>query len=245
MKRHWKKIVGAVVVLIALVVGVSWFYAKVINKAPAKLAPNDLIAALDATPASSGTDSSTEPAPTTTASARPASSINGVWHPLSTSLIRYRVKESINGFDSTAVGETNHITGALTIDVNKIRGAGLTVDMTTFHSDESRRDKQFNGRVMDVTTFPTATFNITQPIQLPSVPAEGKTIDTTATGDLTMHGTTKSVTFDLQATIKNGRIGIIGSIPIVFADYGIPNPSFATVTTADHGELEFIVVFGR
>ena len=86
--------------------------------------------------------------------------------------------------------------------------------MTTFHSDESRRDSQFNGRVMNVATFPTATFNITQPDPVrPVVPAEGKTVETTATGDLTMHGTTKSATFDLQATIKNGRIGIIGVDP--------------------------------
>jgi polyisoprenoid-binding protein YceI len=248
MKRRWKTIVGVVVVLIALVVGGSWFYAKVINKAPAKLAPNDLIAALDATPSSSSTDSGTgssDPAPTTTTAGKPTTSINGVWHPLSTSLIRYRVNESINGFDTTAVGETNHISGSLTIDVNRVRGAGLTVDMTTFHSPESRRDGQFNGRVMNVKTFPTATFNITQPIQLPTVPAEGKTVEATATGDLTLRGTTKPVTFVLQATIKNGRIGIIGTIPILFADYGIPNPSAGTVTTADHGELEFIVVFGR
>ena len=243
MKRHWKKIVTALVVVIVLIVGASWFYAKVINKAPAKLAPKDLIAALDA---SVPGDSSAVPTSSTSASsARPAGSINGVWHPLSTSLIRYRVKESINGFDSTAVGGTNQITGALTIDVNKVRGAGFTVDMTTFHSDESKRDRQFNGRVMNVQKFPTATFNVTQPIQIPSVPAEGKTIAATATGDLTLHGTTKSITFDLQATIKNGKIGIIGTIPIVFADYGIPNPSFATTSTADHGELEFILVLSR
>ncbi|MEY2443461.1 MAG: hypothetical protein QOE00_41 [Ilumatobacteraceae bacterium] len=245
MRSRWKKIVGAVLVLIALVVGGSWFYTKVINKAPAKLAPTDLIAALEATPSISSTDSSTAPASTPTTPGQPPRGINGVWHPLSTSLIRYRVSESINGFDTTAVGETNHISGSLTIDANNVRGAGLTVDMTTFHSPESRRDSQFNGRVMDVKTFPTATFNITQPIQLPSVPADGTTVTATATGDLTMHGTTKSTTFDLQATTENGKIGIIGTIPIVFADYGIPNPSIATVTTADHGELEFIVVFGH
>ena len=243
MKRHWKKIVAALAIVIALIVGGSWFYAKVLNKAPAKLAPADLITALDA---AVPTDPSAAPTSSTSASsARPASSINGVWHPVSTSLIRYRVKENINGFDTTAVGGTNQITGALTIDVNKVRGAGFTVDMTTFTSNESKRDNQFNGRVMDVRKFPTATFNVTQPIQLGAVPAEGKTISATATGDLTMHGTTKSVTFDLQATIKNGKIGIIGTIPIVFADYGIPNPSFATVSTADNGELEFIVVLTR
>jgi hypothetical protein len=71
------------------------------------------------------------------------------------------------------------------------------------------------------------------------------TLQATATGELTLHGTTKSVTFDVLAMVKNGRIGVIGSIPIVFADYGIPNPSFATVTTADNGMLEFIVVLQR
>ena len=57
------------------------------------------------------------------------------------------------------------------------------------------------------------------------MPADGDTVTATATGDLTLHGTTKPVTFDVQATYKNGLIGVLGQIPIVFADYGIPNPS--------------------
>jgi polyisoprenoid-binding protein YceI len=241
MKRHWKKIVGAAVVLIALVIGGSWFYAKVINKAPAKLAPNDLVAALDASvPPDSGTAAAT---PTT--STRAPNDLSGVWRAVSTSLVRYRVKETINGFDSTAVGGTNGITGTVTIEGTKVRAAGFTVDMASFTSDESRRDAQFRGRVMGVAQNPTATFNITAPIQFTSVPAEGKTLQATATGELTLHGTTKSVTFDVQAMAKNGKIGVIGNIPIVFADYGIPNPSFATVTTADNGMLEFIVVLQR
>ena len=35
---------------------------------------------------------------------------------------------------------------------------------------------------------------------------------------------------------------LLGTIPILFADYGISNPSFATVSTKDHGDLEFIIV---
>ncbi len=237
MRRHWKKIVIAVVVLIALFVGGSWFYAKVINKAPAKLASDDLIKALDATvPA----DSNGTAAPSTA-----SNDVSGVWQAVSTSLVRYRVHESINGFDSEAVGGTNNITGSVTIDGTAVTKGDFTVDMTTVKSDESRRDDQFATRVMDVSKFPTATFSITSPIQFDSVPGEGTTLQTKATGDLTLHGTTKSVTFDVQAVRKNGKIGIIGTIPVVFADYGIPNPSFATVTTDDHGVLEFIVVFVR
>jgi polyisoprenoid-binding protein YceI len=240
MKRHWKKIAIAVVVLIALVVGGSWFYAKVINKAPAKLSNADLVAALD-----KPIDGAAEGPTTTIIGGRAPNDVGGVWRPASTSVVRYRVDEKINGFGSTAVGTTNQITGTLTIETDRVRAAGFTVDMASFTSDESRRDNQFRGRIMDVGQFPTATFNISQPIRLGSVPAEGDIIKATATGDLTLRGQTRSVTFEVQAMRRGGRLGIIGNIPIVFADYGIPNPSFATISTEDHGLLEFILVLTR
>ena len=117
--------------------------------------------------------------------------------------------------------------------------------MTTFKSDESRRDNQFNGRIMGVDQFPTSTFTLTSPIDFGEVPADGATITATATGDLTLRGVTKPVTFELQATFKNGRVGVLGNIPIVFADYGIPNPSFATISTEDNGLLEFVLIFDK
>jgi polyisoprenoid-binding protein YceI len=171
--------------------------------------------------------------------------VTGIWRAASTSVVRYRVDEEVNGFSTTAVGTTNQITGTLTIDGDRLRAAGFTVDMGSFASDESRRDSQFRGRIMDVERFPTATFNITQPIRIGSTPADGDVITATATGQLTLHGATNTVTFDVQAMRKAGRIGIIGTIPIVFADYGIPNPSIGFVSTKDHGELEFVLVLTR
>jgi polyisoprenoid-binding protein YceI len=98
---------------------------------------------------------------------------------------------------------------------------------------------------MNVANFPTSTFVLTAPIDFGAVPAEGGTVTASATGDLTLHGTTKSVTFDVQGTFKNGLIGVLGQIPVLFADYGIPNPSFATTTTEDNGLLEFVLVLER
>ncbi|HEY7627479.1 MAG TPA: YceI family protein [Ilumatobacteraceae bacterium] len=235
MKRHWKKIVIALGVLIVLVLGGSWFYAKVLNDSPDKFDSADLVARLDQ-------PIGDQPTTTISISGQAPNDMTGVWRAASTSIVRYRVDETINGFGATAVGETNQITGTLTIDGTTVRGAGFTVDMASFTSDESRRDGQFRGRIMDVSSFPTATFNITQPIHFGSVPAEGESIQKSATGDLTLRGTTKAVTFDVLAMRKGGKIGLFGTIPVVFADYGIPNPSFATVSTEDHGELEFIVV---
>jgi len=53
------------------------------------------------------------------------------------------------------------------------------------------------------------------------------------------------VTFDVQAQLKDGKIEVNGTIPIVFADYGIPNPSFGPASTEDNGVLEFLLVFTK
>jgi len=250
----WKKIAIGVVTLIAAGLAVSFVYAKFINTPDKKLDQSTVDSLLDATAPATTTPATSAPGstiPATTAPATapattaPAAGIDGTWTAGADSILGYRVKESINGFETEANGRTNAVTGSLTLQGTTASAAEFTVDMTTFKSDESRRDGQFNGRIMSVSQFPTATFVLTQPIDFGSVPADGASITASATGDLTLRGVTKSVTFDLTATYKNGRIAVLGNIPVVFADFGIPNPSIATIVTEDHGLLEFVLVFDR
>lgn len=50
------------------------------------------------------------------------------------------------------------------------------------------------------------------------------------------------MTFPLSAELTGGEIDLSGSIPILFADWDIPNPSFTGfVTTQNHGVLEFLL----
>ena len=90
---------------------------------------------------------------------------DGQWTIKADSEVGYRVDESINGFDTTANGRTKSITGSMALAGTTISDGQFTVDMTTFKSDESRRDDQFNGRIMDVAKYPTATFVLTAPIE--------------------------------------------------------------------------------
>src|SRR6266487_3225057 len=113
------------------------------------------------------------------------------------------------------------ITGAVTIEGTKATAAKITVDLTKVASDQSRRDAQFQGRIMDTAQFPTATFTLTEPVDFGSVPADGTVVNVNATGKLTMHGTTKTVTVDLQTKRSGDSIQIVGDVPITFADYGI------------------------
>jgi hypothetical protein len=54
------------------------------------------------------------------------------------------------------------------------------------------------------------------------------------------------VTFPLSAERTAGQIEVSGSIPILFANWDIPNPSFTGfVTTQNHGVLEFLLKLAR
>ena len=134
------------------------------------------------------------------------------------------MKEVLFGQSTEGVGRTNAVTGSLNIAGSTVEKGDFTVDMTTVTSDSGNRDNQFQGRIMDTSKFPTSTFTLTQPIELGSVPAEGQTVTASATGDLTLRGTTKSVTFDVQSQLKDGKIEVNGTIPIVVRRLRHPQP---------------------
>jgi polyisoprenoid-binding protein YceI len=118
--------------------------------------------------------------------------------------------------------------------------------MATVTSDEGRRDNQFRGRIMDTDTFPTATFALAEPIGIGSVPTDSKTTRAvTAKGDLTLRGKTRRVTMTLQSRWDGTSIRTVGQLPVVFADYDVPNPSFPGVSTEDHGIMEVSLIFTR
>jgi polyisoprenoid-binding protein YceI len=189
------------------------------------------------------------PVPTAAPGTAPASTAvatgaaTSQWVATDSSQVGYRVQEVLFGVDTTAVGRTNQVDGTLTVDGTQVTGVDFTVDVASITSDESRRDSQFRGRVMSADEFPTATFTLTQPIELGVTPTDGAEVTAQATGDLTLRGVTNSVTFEVTAKQDNGLIGVQGSIPVVFNDYGIANPSNGGVTTEDHGLVEFILVF--
>jgi len=159
--------------------------------------------------------------------------------------VGYRVDEVLFGQNVTATGRTRDVVGTLVFDGSTLTNADFTALMATVTSDESRRDGQFRGRIMAVDEFPEATFTLTQPIALDAVPSEGEVVTLSAMGDLTVRGTTKSVTFDLKAFHSAGTITVTGEIPIVFDEWGVPNPTGGPATTEDHGSMEFLLTFAR
>ena len=190
---------------------------------------------------------------TTTTSPRPGAgtptttvSPTGTWQATGKSVVGYRVDEVLAGQNNVAVGRTNAVTGTMTVTGPSVTTAAFTAQMADVHSDQSQRDGQFDGRIMDVARYPTATFTLTSPISLGASPAAWVTVRASATGTLMLHGQSRTVTFPVSARYSGTTIDVNGSIPVTFADYGIANPSFGGfVTTDNHGILEFLLVMER
>jgi polyisoprenoid-binding protein YceI len=171
----------------------------------------------------------------------------GSMNDFSSSWVGYRVQEQLAGIGGhTAVGRTPKVNGTLTLAGSTVTAVSISADLTFLSSDSAQRDDQLRRQAIETDTFPTTTFVLTQPIALGSLPADGATVGATATGNLTIHGVTKSVQISIQAQRQGGIIAVAGSIPIVFGDYGFQGPSsFAVVSVNDHGIMELHVLFTR
>jgi len=214
-----KLLIAAPFVATALVVGGTWVYINVIEGEPPK--------ALSLT-GSSGTTGVVVDA--------------GAWTVSDGTQVGYRVDEVLFGQNATAVGRTGKVTGGVSLDGATVNAASFVVDMASVTSDQARRDGQYRGRIMSTDEFPAATFTLTSPIALGSLPADGDTVTANATGDLTLRGVTKPVTFEVKARKSGDRMEINGDIAVEFDDWGIPSPSFGPAQVEDHGSIEFLLV---
>jgi len=146
---------------------------------------------------------------------------------------------------TTAIGRTPSVTGELIIEGETLTAASIEADLTTIASDRPRRDDAIQ-RALETAQFPTATFVLTQPVELAGVPADGATVTANAIGDLTIHGETRSVVFPLEARLIGDTIVVVGSTGVTFSDFGVSMPSAPIVVSVeDIGLLELQLFFER
>lgn len=241
MSRRVKSLLIAAAVAVAVFVGGPWVYINFVREPAAESFLDEVTATTLVTmgdPVSTTVDSA---ANANTATLEDAS---GTWSVTSESQVGYRVDEVLFGQNVTAVGRTNAVTGSVTIDGLTVTAAEFSVDMTTVKSDEPKRDAQFESRIMDTLNFPAATFVLSESI---IVSKDALTGDSThqASGVLTLRGTNKAVEVTIVSAIRDGAVVLVGEIEIVFADWGIPNPSIPGISTEDRGVLEFSLVLER
>jgi len=246
------------IVVVAVAVGGFVVYDQVLRGD--SIAALSLPSAAPTTAASSATSTPTaagSTAPAATASAATGSSdgaVAGTWTiAAGSSQAGYRVREQLAQLpaESDAVGRTDQVTGSITLESNgsttTLTAGTITVDTTSITSDESRRDNRLRSEGLETDAYPTATFTVTQPVEIPAAALTGTPSDITLVGDLELHGVKKSVSIPAQARLVDGTIQVAGSLSFPLSDFGITAPNIGgfIVSIADDGTLEFLVSFTK
>jgi polyisoprenoid-binding protein YceI len=205
------------------------------------------------------TDPSAAPSAATASSGASAAAgggtgdVAGTWNVATGSVAGYRVREQLANLpaESDAVGRTSQLTGSITLQssggATTVTAGSITVDTTTITSDESRRDNRMRNEGLQTDQYPTATFTLTQPVEIPAAALTGTASDVTLVGDLELHGVKKSVSIPAKAQLVNGTISVAGSLTFPLSDFAISAPNIGgfIVSIADTGTLEFLVNFTK
>jgi polyisoprenoid-binding protein YceI len=245
---------GAVLLLAIVIAGGALWYFVLRSDAPDKVSLAGAIGTLQTSTPAAG--SPTAAAATSSATASPASTqgaaadgLNGSWTPDSSqaNFLGYRVVEELVRIGAnTAVGRTSAVTGKVVVDGNSVTSATITADLTQLKSDNNMRDGQLRNQAIQTSRFPTATFELSQPVALDASLAAGQQINTTLNGKLTLHGVTRDVAIPVQAQLTNGLLVVVGSTDIKFSDYNVSKPNGQSVLSIeDHGVMEFQLFLGK
>jgi polyisoprenoid-binding protein YceI len=175
--------------------------------------------------------------------AAPTGPLDGPWQPSTGSLAGFRVQQTVIGLTSDVVGRTADVTGTVTLAGNQVTAANLRINLLALTSNGKQPAPQF-GISLDTVHHPDATVILDQPIALDNAFATGGPTATTATGRLTLHGVTRTVSTTMTLRRDGPSIDITGTIPITFADWNIPTPKGygAVGSLANHGTAEFLLI---
>ena len=223
MRKRVSWIIGAVLAVAVIAIGVGpWAYAKFFH--------GDQPDALGLSGESTGA----------------SGSLDGNWTVAPESAAGYEVWETLNGQRVFVRGQTHDVTGAATVEDSTLTTGTVEVDVASIATDSERRDAMFDMMIMNTGSFPTATFEVTEPVDLSAVPEDGSTVSVPVSGKLTLRGQTRDVTtnFDIQRSGEN--IETAGAVDVAWTDYQVSKPTtFPNIVVEDAGQIQFSIVLSK
>jgi polyisoprenoid-binding protein YceI len=232
MRRLWKWLVLGLVVVVGLGVAGWYFFLKTDPDPRAEITLTPVV-----------TDS--------TAAGQVASGADGTWtvKPGNTNnFVGYRYTDKLFAelSETEATGRTDNVDATMTIDGTTVTDVTVTADLRDLTSDNNFRDGRIKSEGLESDQFPEAKFVLSEPITLSAAPTAGETVKAEAKGKFTLHGVTKDVTLSLDGRWDGKQVQVVGSMPIVFSDYGITAPTAPAVASVDdNGEMELQLFFDK
>lgn len=229
-RRRWLiTTLVVVVVAVGLIVGGPWLYARLVSSEPRE--PLTL-------------SSPTPTVPSESPSPPAAIDVDGTWQVAAGSQAGYRLGEVLSGEQVTVVGRTDQVTGSVVVAAGQLTEATVVVDTASVATDESARDAYFR-RALDTSTYPTATFTLTAPVDVTAVGTSTAPVAVEATGTLVLRGVSQPVVASLQVQRTADGIEVAGQVPVTLEQFGLDAPDLGFVTVEPAGAVEMLLVLTR
>ena len=160
----------------------------------------------------------------------------------------FRVNEQLVGKDlpGDAIGSTAAVSGVIAIGADGEVDAGqsrIVVDLNGLRSDNGMRDTYVRRTILDVDAYPNAVFIPSRAEGLPFPLPDSGAVSFRLIGDLTIHGTSREVAWDVNARRTATEVSGTANTTVTFSDFGLEPPSVAAVlSVSDEIRLEIALV---
>lgn len=146
----------------------------------------------------------------------------------------------------TFSGETSRISGWLDADLRDLfRDPSLevVVDLASFDTGISKRNKHMRENHLETDKFPLARFR-SQSISAspPALPVGGQA-EFTLEGQMNLHGVARPMTCRVQVRdLGDGRIQVETEFPLKLSDFAIKRPKFLVMKLADEQKVHVLLL---
>lgn len=163
--------------------------------------------------------------------------------------VHFIIDETLLGNPKTVVGSTNEVAGNLLVDFENPTNSQLgtiRINVRTLETDNEFRTRALRGQILqaDRAEFEFAEFAPTALIDLPESVSIGEPFDFQIRGNLTVHGVTREVIFDVTLTpVSETRFEGSAWATVIYRDFGmtIPEaPGVANVADEVRLEIDFV-----
>lgn len=176
--------------------------------------------------------------------------LDGQWHvvkgknPNITS-VGFTFSEILPGDERVTSGSTGYVTGEAEISDSTLNSAMIEVDMNELSTDRDVRDVNMKDKLFETSKFPTATFALTEPVDVSQLPEDGTAGLIDVTGKLTIKDHTELVDAQFQA-LRDGEMLIVsGEVEINREDFGVHSPDLIAAKIAETGTVDIRLSFSK
>lgn len=150
------------------------------------------------------------------------------------STVSFTIEEVLNGMPTTVVGTTNDVAGDFVINFSDPPASqigDIAINARTLATDNDRRDAAIGRFVLqsEVDAYEFITFKATTLSGLPETLSDGDTVTFDITGDLTVAGTTQTITFKTTTRVDEEVVMGEATTIVQYADFNLSIPQVPQV----------------